>query len=88
MRATGAVQPVEDFVEKMDAAHKFYSFAVAPYKYDGHIWAIPMWKCLIISGTAKALLKKPALQCLLHGTNGWLQRETYQWNPIWHWITW
>lgn len=43
MRATGAVQPVEDFVEKMNNAHKFYSFAIEPYKYDGHTWAIPMW---------------------------------------------
>lgn len=43
MRATGAVQPVEDFVAKMNTAHKYYSFATAPYAYDGHTWAIPLW---------------------------------------------
>ena len=43
MRATGAVQPVDDFVKQMDAAHKYMSFAIAPYQYDGHIWAIPLW---------------------------------------------
>ncbi|MBP1702262.1 MAG: putative transporter substrate binding protein [Chloroflexi bacterium] len=43
MREAGAVQPVEDFVNEMDAAHKFVPSAVAPYNYDGHIWAVPMW---------------------------------------------
>lgn len=43
MRATNAVQPVEDFVAQMNTAHKFMPFAVAPYTYDGHTWAVPMW---------------------------------------------
>lgn len=43
MRATGAVQPVEDFVDEMNKAHKYMDFAIAPYRYDSHTWAIPLW---------------------------------------------
>jgi multiple sugar transport system substrate-binding protein len=43
IREAGAVQPVEDFVNEMDAAHKYVPAAVAPYNYDDHIWAVPMW---------------------------------------------
>ena len=43
IRAAGAVEPVEDFVKEMDAKHKFVPAAVAPYTYDGHTWAVPMW---------------------------------------------
>jgi multiple sugar transport system substrate-binding protein len=43
LKDLGAVQPVEDFVAEMDAAHKFYPAAVAPYTYDGHTWAVPIW---------------------------------------------
>ena len=39
----GVVQPVEDFVAELDAAHKFYPAAVAPFNYDGHTWAVPLW---------------------------------------------
>jgi len=43
IRAAGAVQPVEEFVNKMDAEHKFSPAAIAPYNYDDHIWAVPLW---------------------------------------------
>lgn len=38
-----AVQPVEDFVAELDAAHKFYPAAIAQYTYDDHTWAVPLW---------------------------------------------
>lgn len=43
LKDLGAVQPVEDFVAELDAAHKYYPAAIAPYTYDGHTWAVPMW---------------------------------------------
>ncbi len=43
LKDLGTVQPVEDFVAEMDAKHKFFPAAVAPFTYDGHTWAVPMW---------------------------------------------
>jgi multiple sugar transport system substrate-binding protein len=43
LKDLGAVQPVEDFVAELDAAHKYYPAAITPYTYDGHTWAVPMW---------------------------------------------
>jgi multiple sugar transport system substrate-binding protein len=43
LKDLGKVQPVEDFVAEMDAEHKFFPAAVAPYTYDGHTWAVPIW---------------------------------------------
>jgi multiple sugar transport system substrate-binding protein len=43
LKDLGKVQPVEDFVAEMDATHHFFPAAVAPYTYDGHTWAVPMW---------------------------------------------
>ena len=43
IRAVGAIQPVEDFVAEMDAAHTYFPAALEPYSYDDHVWAVPMW---------------------------------------------
>ncbi len=43
LKDLGKVQPMEDFVAEMDGLYKFYPAAVAPYNYDGHTWAVPMW---------------------------------------------
>ncbi len=43
LKDLGTVQPLEDFVKEMDDQYKFYPSAVAPYNYDGHTWAVPMW---------------------------------------------
>lgn len=43
LKDLGAVQPVEDFVAELDAAHKFYPAAVAQYTYEGHTWAVPLY---------------------------------------------
>ncbi len=43
LKDLGKVQPVEDFVAELDAAHKFYPAAVAQYTYDGHTWAVPLY---------------------------------------------
>jgi multiple sugar transport system substrate-binding protein len=43
IRAVGVVQPVDDFVAEMDAEHGFIESALAPYSYDEHVWAVPLW---------------------------------------------
>lgn len=43
LKDLGKVQPMEDFIAEMDAAHTFYPAAVAPYTYDGHTWAVPLY---------------------------------------------
>ncbi|MBW7881892.1 MAG: extracellular solute-binding protein [Caldilineaceae bacterium] len=43
LKDLGKVQPMEDFVAEMDAAHTFYPTAVEPYNYDGHTWAVPLY---------------------------------------------
>jgi multiple sugar transport system substrate-binding protein len=62
MRAVGAVQPVEDFVNEMDAAHKYIPSAIAPYNYDGHIWAIPMWNMVQSLWYRKSVFEKADIQ--------------------------
>jgi multiple sugar transport system substrate-binding protein len=34
---------MDDFVAEMDKTHHFYEAAVAPYSYDGSIWAVPLF---------------------------------------------
>ncbi len=43
LKDLGQVQPLDDFVAEMDAKHNFYDAAVAPYSYDGAIWAVPLY---------------------------------------------
>jgi multiple sugar transport system substrate-binding protein len=43
LKDLGQVQPVEDFVAELDAQHGYFPAAVAPYTYDGHTWAVPVW---------------------------------------------
>lgn len=43
LKDLGAVQPVEDLVAELDAAHKFYPAAVAQYTYEDHTWAVPLY---------------------------------------------
>src|SRR5919201_5370993 len=42
VKATGAVQPVDDVIAAMDKAHHFLKSAILPYHYDGHYWAVPL----------------------------------------------
>jgi multiple sugar transport system substrate-binding protein len=43
MKLTGAVTPVEDIVNEIDAKYDMLDSQITPYEYDGHIWAVPMW---------------------------------------------
>ncbi|MCL4394997.1 MAG: extracellular solute-binding protein [Chloroflexi bacterium] len=43
LQPLGAVQPVDDLVTEMDQAHHFYPAVITPFKYSGHVWAVPIW---------------------------------------------
>jgi multiple sugar transport system substrate-binding protein len=43
MKLTGAVTPVEDIVNEIDSKYDMLDSQIAPYDYDGHIWAVPMF---------------------------------------------
>ncbi|MEE9463632.1 MAG: ABC transporter substrate-binding protein [Bacteroidales bacterium] len=43
LKDLGKVQPVDDFVAEMDKQHNFYDAAIAPYNYDGAVWAVPLY---------------------------------------------
>ena len=43
LKDLGKVQPVDDFVAEMNKLHSFYDAAIAPYNYDGAVWAVPLY---------------------------------------------
>jgi multiple sugar transport system substrate-binding protein len=43
LKDLGTVQPVEDFVAEIDEAYGMFDAAVAPYTYDDHTWAVPLY---------------------------------------------
>jgi multiple sugar transport system substrate-binding protein len=43
MRATGTVQPVTELASTLQEEHGFLEAAIAPYTYDGEVWAVPMY---------------------------------------------
>ncbi|RWH72463.1 sugar ABC transporter substrate-binding protein [Mesorhizobium sp.] len=43
LRATGAVQPVSDFVKELDGQYHFLAAATDPYHDGGQYWGVPLW---------------------------------------------
>lgn len=43
IKGLGALESVADFTKELDAEHKFLPAAIAPYTYDGGIWAVPLY---------------------------------------------
>lgn len=43
IKELGATQPVEDFVAELQEEFGLYDWAVEPYTYDGHTWAVPLY---------------------------------------------
>lgn len=61
IKKTGAVQPVDDIVEELDAKYNFIDAALKPYTYDGHIWAIPTFGMIQMMWYRKDLFEKVGL---------------------------
>lgn len=43
LKELGATQPVEDFVAQLQEEYQMYDWAIEPYTYDGHTWAVPLY---------------------------------------------
>ncbi|WP_340023707.1 sugar ABC transporter substrate-binding protein [Paenibacillus sp. FSL K6-1096] len=43
IKELGVVQPVDDIIESLNAAHKFQASSLAPYQYEDHTWAVPVF---------------------------------------------
>ena len=43
LKDLGTIQPMDDFVAEMDKLHNYYDAAIAPYNYDGAVWAVPLY---------------------------------------------
>jgi multiple sugar transport system substrate-binding protein len=43
VKAAAHFQPVDDLFAQLDSQHHFIPSMVAPYRYNGHIWAIPLY---------------------------------------------
>ena len=43
LKDIGALESVEDFVDELDAEHDFVDSAVAAYRYDDGVWAVPLY---------------------------------------------
>lgn len=43
IKELGATQPVDDFVAQLKTDYGMYDWAIEPYTYDGHTWAVPLY---------------------------------------------
>ncbi len=43
LKDLGQLQDVSEFIAGLDSTHSFYPAAVAPYSYDGGVWAVPLY---------------------------------------------
>jgi multiple sugar transport system substrate-binding protein len=43
IHSLGVVQPVDDIFKNLDEKHDFIDASVAPYQYEGHTWAVPIY---------------------------------------------
>lgn len=43
IKELGATQPVDDFVAQLQDEYQLYDWAIEPYSYDGHVWAVPLY---------------------------------------------
>ena len=43
IKRLNVIQPADSIVNKINAKYHFIDAAVAPYRYDGHIWAVPIY---------------------------------------------
>ncbi len=61
MKLIGAVTPVEDIVDEIDSKYDMLDSQIAPYEYDGHIWAVPMWGMTHLLSFNKAIFDKEGI---------------------------
>jgi multiple sugar transport system substrate-binding protein len=62
MKLTGAITPVEDIVSEVDSKYDLLDSQIAPYTYDGHIWAVPMWGMTHLLGFNKGIFDREGIE--------------------------
>jgi len=43
IKRSGVVQPMDEFVQLLQGKYHIYESALAPYYYEGHYWAVPLY---------------------------------------------
>ncbi|WP_395675880.1 ABC transporter substrate-binding protein [Inquilinus sp.] len=61
LKDLGALQPVDGFVKQLDAEHHFVPSALAPYSYDGGVWAVPLYNMAMSLWYRKSVFDKAGL---------------------------
>ena len=54
----GAIIPVDDLIQEIDSRYKYIKSQLAPYKFDGHYWGVPIWTMPMILLYRPSYLKK------------------------------
>jgi multiple sugar transport system substrate-binding protein len=62
LKTLGVVQPVDDIVSRLDEKHDFIDAAVAPYQYEDHTWAVPVYGMVQALWYRKDLFKEANLE--------------------------
>lgn len=62
LKDLGALQSVEGFVKELDAKHHFVPSALAPYSYDGGVWAVPMYNMAMSLWYRKSVFEAAGLK--------------------------
>lgn len=57
IKGLDVVQPVDDLVAALDESHDFVDAALAPYSYDDHVWAVPVYNMAISLWYRKSVLE-------------------------------
>lgn len=58
INSLGLTQPVDDIVADLHEKHKFLDAALAPYQYDGHTWAVPVYGMVQVLWYRKDILEE------------------------------
>ena len=61
VKASGAVKPVDNIVKALNAKYKFIDASIEPYRYEGHIWAIPVYGMIQMLWYRKDIYSKAGL---------------------------
>ncbi len=61
VKPSGAVQPVEEIVAHLNEKYKFFDSALEPYKYDDHVWAVPVYGMVHMLWYRKDIFEKVGL---------------------------
>jgi multiple sugar transport system substrate-binding protein len=62
LKSIDAVVPVDDLVKDLDAKHGFVKATLAPYEYDDHVWAVPVYNMALSLWYRNSALKEAGIE--------------------------